>query len=297
MGASLAFEAALDRYARQNYILLNYHVHIPQPDPMVNPSTLERQKFYGVRSTPSYFVDGDSDGGGGSADQAKSLYDRKVEPVIEKHLGAAPEAAIKLRATQSGSTVRVRADVSKVKSKSDKLRLQIALVEDTVRYSGENGNRFHEMVVRSLANGPPPPASAAPAPAAGDKPAAAADKPAAGAKPSGAAALTAGDTLAAAQEKPAAPAAPAALPTGFALKPGKGGTFEYTFDLAKAVADAKAHLEDFETNTRKGAYTFRQKKHEIDAGKLSVVAFVQDEATKKILQAIFVKVPAGKAGN
>ena len=129
------------------------------------PSTLERQKFYGVRSSPSYFIDGDRDGGGGSADVAKSLYERKVEPVVEKHLADAPEAAIKLRATRSGSTVKVRASVSNVKSKSDKLRLQIALVEDLVRYSGENGNRFHDMVVRSLAAAPPAPSRPAAKPA------------------------------------------------------------------------------------------------------------------------------------
>ena len=303
MGASLAFEAALDRYSRQNYILLNYHVHIPQPDPMVNPSTLERQKFYGVRSSPSYFIDGDSDGGGGSADGAKALYDRKVEPVVEKHLTEAPGATIKLRATPSGSTVSVRASVSNVKSKSDKLRLQIALVEDMVRYSGENGNRFHEMVVRSLAGAPPAPAKGpAVSPATAAKPASApatagAEQPAAAEKPP-APALVAGDIVAAARDQQGSPpAASAAVPTGFALRPGKGGSFEYTFDLAKAAAAAKAHLEDFETNTRKGAYTFRQKKHEIDAGKLSVVAFVQDEATKKILQAVFLKVPGGKAGS
>jgi hypothetical protein len=74
---------------------------------------------------------------------------------------------------------------------------------------------------------------------------------------------------------------------GFALKPGKGGTFEYAFDVAKAAADAKAHLEDYETNTRKGEYKFRQKKHEVTGG-LAVVAFVQDEATKKILQSVYL---------
>ncbi len=262
MGASLAFEAALDRYSRQNYILLAYHVHIPQPDPMVNPSTLERQKFYGVRSSPSYFIDGESGGGGGTADMAKSIFEGKVEPGVEKHLAMAPEAAIKLRATASGSTVRVNATVSKVKSKSDKLRLQIALVEDSVRYSGENGTRFHEMVVRNLAVAPLARAKKAePAPASADKPAA------------------------------------TPQPQGFALRPGKGGRFQCTFDLAKAAADAKAHLEDYETNTRKGEYKFRQKKHEIDAGKLSVVAFVQDEATKKVLQAVYVKVSGGKTAN
>ena len=280
MGASLAFAAALDRYPRQNYVLLNYHVHIPQPDPMVNPSTLERQRFYGVRSSPSYFIDGGSDGGGGSADQAQSIYERKVEPVIEKRLAAGPEAAIKLGATQSGSSVNVKASVSNVKSQSGKLRLQIALVEDAVSYSGENGNRFHEMVVRSLANGPTAPVAKPAAPA---EPA---SRPVPGDKPG-------------ADEKPVAdekPASPPAQPTGFALPAGRGGSFEWTFDLAKAAADAKAHLEDFETNTRKGAYSFRQKKHEIDAGNLSVVAFVQDEATKKILQAVYVKLPGAKTG-
>lgn len=266
MGASLAFEAALNRYSRQNYVLLNYHVHIPQPDPMVNPSTLDRQKFYGVRSTPSYFIDGDQDGGGGSAESAGSIYERKVEPAIEKHLTMAPEAAIKLRATRAGDTVKVTAAVSTVKSKSDRLRLQIALVEDVVRYSGENGLRFHEAVVRSMAVAP---ATAKSAQAAGP---------------------TAGSDAAASGST-----APAAPPQGFALRPGRGGTFEYTFDLVKAEAEARAHLEDFETNTRKGAYTFRQKKHEIDRGNLSVVAFVQDEATKKILQAVHLKVPAATA--
>jgi hypothetical protein len=275
VGASLAFAAALDRYSRQNYILLNYHVHIPQPDPMVNPSTLERQKFYGVRSTPSYFIDGDSDGGGGSAAAAQSIYERKVEPVVEKHMDVAPEAAIKLQATESGSTVNVKASVSDVKSQSGKLRLQIALVEDMVSYSGENGNRFQEMVVRSLANGPPAPVVRPAVPAGSGADSAQGDE-------SGAA-----DTPAAGEK----PASPPAQPTGFALRAGKNSSFEWRFDLAKVAADAKAHLEDFETNTRKGAYAFRQKKHEINSEDLSVVAFVQDEATRKVLQAVYVKLP------
>jgi hypothetical protein len=233
VGAGLAFDAAQERYTRQDFIVLNYHVHIPAPDPMVNPATLKRQEFYGVRSSPSYFFDGASDGGGGSADAAKSIFDSKIDPAIEKHLAAPPGARIRLQARSTGSTVTVKAAVSKVTSKSEKLRLQIALAEDMVTYSGENGERFHPMVVRSMA-------------------------------------------------------LDATSDQGFALKPAKGGTFEYTFDVAKAVADAKAHLEDYETNTRKGEYTFRQKKHEV-AGGLVVVAFVQDEATKKVLQSVYVK--------
>jgi hypothetical protein len=233
VGAGLAFDAAQERYTRQDLIVLNYHVHIPAPDPMVNPATLKRQAYYGVRSSPSYFFDGASDGGGGGTDAAQSIFDSKVDPTIAKRLAEAPGARIRLQAKAIGSMVTVKASVSKLTSTSQKPRLQIALAEDMVTYSGENGERFHPMVVRSMA-------------------------------------------LDAKSEQ------------GFALKPAKGGTFEYTFDVAKAVADAKAHLEDYETNTRKGEYKFRQKKHEI-AGRFVVVAFVQDEATKAILQSVYLK--------
>ena len=238
MGAGLAFDAAQERYTRQDFIALNYHVHIPAPDPMVNPATLKRQEFYGVRSSPSYFFDGDSDGGGGSAENAKSIFESKVDPAIEKHLAEKPGVRIRLQASSTGPTVKVKAAVSKVTSTSDKLRLQIALAEEMVTYSGENGERFHPMVVRSLA-------------------------------------------------------LDAKSGQGFALEPGRGGSFEYTFDVAKAVADAKAHLDNFETVERKGGYTFRQKKHEVTGG-LVVVAFVQDEATKKVLQSVYLKPAAAR---
>jgi hypothetical protein len=254
VGASIAFEAGLEKYRREEYILLSYHVHIPRPDPMVNPATLSRQAFYGVRSSPSYFVDGESSGGGGSAEMAKTLFESKIDPMIARHVDQAPEASIDLAAQATGSTVTVKTSVSKVNSTSEKLRLHIALVEGHVRYSGENGIRFHDMVVRDMAA----------APAAGEN----------------------GPGTVQAPPNTSSVPVPA---LGFALKPGQGGTFEYTFDLARAGADALAHLDDFETHVRKG-YTFRQKKHEIDPSKLSVVAFVQDEATKKILQSVIVQV-------
>jgi hypothetical protein len=238
VGAGLAFDAAQERYTRQDFIALNYHVHIPAPDPMVNPASVARRQYYGVNSSPSYAFDGDSDGGGGSADNAKSIFESKVDPAIEKRLAERPGARISLSASSTGSTVKVKATVSKLSAKAEKPRLQIALAEDRVTYSGENGERFHPMVVRSMA-------------------------------------------------------LDAKSDQGFALQPGKGGTFEYTFDVAKAVADAKAHLENFETVERKGEYHFRQKKHEITGG-LVVVAFVQDEATKKVLQAVYLKPAADR---
>ncbi len=111
MGASIAFEAALNKYRRNEYILLSYHVHIPLPDPMTNPATLARQQFYSVRSSPSYFVDGEASGGGGSADTAKMLFESKIDPMIAKHMDGAPEAAIGLTAQAAKSTVKVKTTV------------------------------------------------------------------------------------------------------------------------------------------------------------------------------------------
>jgi hypothetical protein len=240
VGAGLAFDAARERYTRQDFIWLNYHVHIPLPDPMVNPSTVARRTFYGVNSSPSYFFDGEIDGGGGgSADSAKALFESKVDPKIQAHLAVAPEAAIRIQATQTGNTVKAKATVSGVMSKSAKLRVQIVLAEESVTFSGENGERFHPFVVRSMA-------------------------------------------------------VDAKAAQGFALAPGKGGSFEYTFDLVKAMADAKESLIAYETKERKGEYTFREKKHEIRNG-LVAVAFVQDEATKNVLQATYVKIAPPKA--
>jgi hypothetical protein len=185
--------------------------------------------------------------GGGGAAQAKSILETRIEPNIVKRLDKAPGARLQVRATRAGQRVNVKTTVSRLTGKSDKLRLHVALAEEWVSYSGENGARFHEMVVRALAEPPPPTTEEARKPG----------------------------------EKPAV--------QGFALRPGRGGTFDFSFDLAAISADARAHLEDYETNTRKGEYSFREKKHEVDPSDLVVVAFVQDEATKEILQAIYVR--------
>jgi hypothetical protein len=96
-----------------------------------------------------------------------------------------------------------------------------------------------------------------------------------------------------AKESGAPAAASSALPVpvlGFAVAPGTAKTVDYSFDLAKVAADGLANLEDLEKHsTRFPNYTFRQKKHQLDPSKLSLVAFVQDEETKEILQAVKVE--------
>lgn len=150
-GADVAFDAALERYARKDVAVLMYHVHVPRPDPMTNSGTQARFKFYGVRGVPTYAIDGQSiERGGGARDSAKSIYGY-FSPAIEADLEAPAEAVLTLDARLTGNTVRVRAAADEIRAKSKDLVLHIALVEKQIRYTGENGIRFHPMVVRAMA--------------------------------------------------------------------------------------------------------------------------------------------------
>lgn len=240
VGADLAFEGALDRYSGQELAVLMYHLHIPRPDPMTNPSTQARSKFYGVQGVPAFYVDGVTDGrGGGAASAAPTIYKERVEPVVDKRLATKAGAKVTVQVAMTGSVVNVKVDVGKPAGAAKHLKLQVALVEERIRYAGENGVRFHPMVVRSLAGKDG---------------------------------------------------------QGFALEAGKGLRAVHAFDLSKIAAEAKAHLDDFEAKSTT-KYLFAEKKHEMNTAKLAVVAFVQDEDTKQVLQSAYVKVgpAAGKA--
>ncbi|MEI9975031.1 MAG: hypothetical protein WDO73_25060 [Ignavibacteriota bacterium] len=151
VGADLAFDAALNRYARKDFVVVMYHEHVPQPDPMSNPATQARSKYYGVTGVPTYAVDGTTvKSSGGNRDGAKQIFER-IQTPIEADLETPAEAAIALKASQSGNTVKVSANVSGiVKNDSQELKVHVLLLEKEVTYSGENGIRFHPMVVRAM---------------------------------------------------------------------------------------------------------------------------------------------------
>ncbi len=151
VGADLAFDAAMERFPRKDLAVVMYHEHVPRPDPMTNPDTMARSKAYEVRGVPTYAIDGKTaGGGGGTRDNAGKIYERIVTP-IEKDLELPAEAKLTAQAAISGNTVKVTGTVGGVKDKSDDLKVRVLLVEEEIRYSGENGIRFHPMVVRAIA--------------------------------------------------------------------------------------------------------------------------------------------------
>jgi tetratricopeptide (TPR) repeat protein len=151
VAADLGFDGLLERYNRQELVVLVYHLHIPLPDPMTNPATVERGKYYAVPGTPTPVIDGVRlPSSGGLREMTRSFYDR-VNPKIEKELESPAGAELNLTAALEGDQVRTRVMVEKINGASPDQKLQLALTEDELRYTGENGIRFHPMVVRSLA--------------------------------------------------------------------------------------------------------------------------------------------------
>jgi hypothetical protein len=155
VAADLAFEALAKTYPTSEVVLLQYHLHIPGPDPMANQDTIDRQKYYGnaVRSTPTIFFNGKSEaGGGGGKAQAEDKY-KQYREVINPLLEGQTKIQLSVDAQRAGDLVTISAKASGYKA-SDKLKLHFALVEPWVRYAGNNGLSYHAHVVRALPGGP-----------------------------------------------------------------------------------------------------------------------------------------------
>lgn len=158
--ADLALDAAMARYRPEDLIALAYHVHIPQPDPMTTPGSMTRKEYYKVPGVPTIHVDGGGEPasagrgyvkvGGGDRDGAASVFTDYVK-AIDTELEIAPRATLAVRASLDGERVKVTAGISNVAPEAKEVKLHVILAEHELRFSGENGIRFHPMVVRGVA--------------------------------------------------------------------------------------------------------------------------------------------------
>jgi len=175
VAADVAFDALLKAYKPTELIGLQYHLHIPGPDPLTNKDTEARQQYYGdeVHGTPSTFFNGHSQAGGGGPMQASKQKFQEYRGIIDTQLEAAREALVEVSATRQGDEIEISAqatvtrkpesteaktdkDASKTgeaKSGSFKPRLRLALTEEAIRYVGNNKLRYHHHVVRDFPGG------------------------------------------------------------------------------------------------------------------------------------------------
>ena len=159
VAADVAFDALLATYQPTELVTLQYHLHIPGPDPLTNPDSMARSQYYSLRGTPSTYFNGvTAGGGGGGMPQSKGKYDQ-FRQEIDKQLTGMKSAKIELQLTRSGEKILVSAtaqagagDEPKDEGES-KLRLRVALTEEAIRYVGGNQLRFHHHVVRGFPGG------------------------------------------------------------------------------------------------------------------------------------------------
>ncbi len=158
VAVDLAFDSLGRTYKATEVILLQYHQHIPGPDPLVSKDGASRFDFYAKKDddkgTPMLVIAGTADksGGGSQAKQAKLKYQgyrEQIEPLLEK------PASVKLSAsvTLKGSELTIKGVVNELAKPGDKVSLRFALAEERVRFTGGNGIRYHHAVVRAMPGG------------------------------------------------------------------------------------------------------------------------------------------------
>ena len=269
--ADLATDAVLQTYPRSQVVALAFDQHVPEPDPLANPSTIARADYDGVHFTPTLRLNGTPfNQVGGDRSRAEKSY-TALASALDKQLSVPSGVALHLAASVTAAhtvaaTARVEVTDSAALQKlltppppptaaspapatpaatgkaapesaatkpvqQPKLVLNFALVQREVRYSGENGIRFHSMVVRDLA-------------------------------------------------KPTADAFPVALTNS--------SSAAYTFDPAAISAALGTYLADFSRHSdRFGTLRFLSTDTALPTDDLAVAAWVEDLSSHQVVAAAY----------
>ncbi len=155
VAADAAFDALLKTYKPADVVCLQYHLHVPGPDPLTNEDTMGRAAVaFGEKiSAPRLLVNGkETIKGGGALAVAKEKY-TDLRAAVEKGLEEPAKAKLALTVTRGDKGLVVKAAVSDLDKPGEKVMLRFAVVEPLVRYVGGNGARFHQNVVRAMPGG------------------------------------------------------------------------------------------------------------------------------------------------
>ena len=126
-----------------------HHQHIPRPDPLTNDDTIARAEQFALRGVPTYVMDGKKDTGGGGREEAPEFF-KDLDKLVTTALAQPAAARLTLKATLQPAALTVHARADEIRNAPEKLALNLVLAEKQIRYTGENGIRFHPMVVRAL---------------------------------------------------------------------------------------------------------------------------------------------------
>ncbi len=156
VAADVGFDALVTSYKPADAIFLQYHEHIPGPDPLTNADGVARMAYYSKRNaddfggTPSAAFNGKpAAGGGGGMANAEKKY-AEFAAVLAKTLEETTAVSVRGGVKHTGDDLAVTVELTGTKDLGDNAVLRLVLLEDSVKYVGGNGLRFHHHVVRSL---------------------------------------------------------------------------------------------------------------------------------------------------
>jgi hypothetical protein len=150
VAADLAFDGLLRAFPLSDVVLVQYHLHVPGPDPLANRDTERRADYYRVRGTPDVRIDGrEGPEVGGGREMARATFTRLLGGITEE-LETEPAATLSVTAARHGERVEITAEAGGLPRRG---ALRLLLVEDVVRYPGPNGQRLHHHVVRAFPGG------------------------------------------------------------------------------------------------------------------------------------------------
>ena len=155
VASDIAFDALGEYYPRGVLSILEYHVHIPGPDPLTTNDSWKRYQMYRGGGTPTVVIDGrESILGGGPKYVARNRFNL-YQFAIRKYLGDEPAMRLNIDVSSRRDSIAVTANVARIKGRAGDGRgvLHIALVQRSVDYTGSNGISRHAMVVRKLFGG------------------------------------------------------------------------------------------------------------------------------------------------
>jgi hypothetical protein len=229
VAADMAFDALGKAFKPSDVVRLQYHLHVPGPDPLTSPDCEARAEYYSraVEGTPTALFNGRPLApGGGARENGPEKYN-EYRNQLESLLEAPAKAAVKATASRKGSKIDIAVEASASEGAGDRLRLRLALIEAQVDYTGTNQIAEHHHVVRAFPGGV----------------------------------------------------------EGERLGPGKPLRKTVSVDLEQVRKDLKTYLDKVAKDT-----PFPGKQRPIDLKDLRVVAFVQNDATQEVLQAVQTEV-------
>ncbi len=158
VAADVAFDALEKSYDHKDLVLIQYHMHIPGPDPLTNADSEARFKYYrghfpnDMRGTPSTLFNGKPQAPNGgpmaNAENKYSEYSKIINPMLEKSTPVKVSGAV----SRNGDKLDINVDVYGAEGNDD-LKLRLLVVEESIKYVGGNKLRFHHQVVRAMPGG------------------------------------------------------------------------------------------------------------------------------------------------